>query len=175
MRDEMSRSKGIVPAEAYAEYEQALAAYEKLEIDDDSAQIARNARRPRDEQDQRFWLENMVWDHRFTPDEIRKATGLGLDAIETALTRLNITDATRPPLPKDGPIRVRAVSRRPASAHRLPRRRDRSAARHQDQRLSALGPGQLCRGRCAGGHLLESGAALPGRTRTFRRSGRSRA
>ncbi|MCY2954448.1 MAG: hypothetical protein NTU53_21165 [Planctomycetota bacterium] len=74
--------------------------------EDEAAQIARNARPPRDEADLRFWLQNMVWDHRFTPREICQATGLSLNAIDETLKRLNITQASRPALRKGDSLRV---------------------------------------------------------------------
>jgi len=30
-----------------------------------------NARPPRDDEELRFWLENMIWHHRFTTEEVR--------------------------------------------------------------------------------------------------------
>jgi len=106
MKDEMARSKAIVPLEAYAEYERALAAYERLQVHDDSADVAREARPPRNEADLDYWLRNMLHGHRFTHDEIRRATGLSLDAIAAALKRLNISDSTRPQPSKEAGIRV---------------------------------------------------------------------
>ena len=50
------------------------------------------------------WLENMVWHHRFTADEIRSATGLDAAALKTALTRFNVTPATRPRRPANAPL-----------------------------------------------------------------------
>jgi hypothetical protein len=65
-----------------------------------------NARAPRDEADLRSWLENMVWHHRFTTDEIREATGLSAEAIHEALGRFKISEATRPRRPAGGPLLV---------------------------------------------------------------------
>ena len=47
-----------------------------------------NFRPPKGDADLRYWLDNMVWHHRFTPDEVRNATGMTLDAIEEALGNL---------------------------------------------------------------------------------------
>jgi hypothetical protein len=55
-----------------------------------------NARPPRSEADLRQWLQNMVWYHRFTTDEIRSATGLGESEIAAALKRFDISEANRP-------------------------------------------------------------------------------
>ena len=57
---------------------------------------ADQARRPADDRELRSWLENMVWYHRYTPEEIRSATGLGPDEIAAALERFDIRPATRP-------------------------------------------------------------------------------
>ncbi|HAB15293.1 MAG TPA: hypothetical protein PLX89_03355 [Verrucomicrobiota bacterium] len=47
----------------------------------------------------RGWLENMVWYHRFTPDEVSAATGLNDAAVATTLTRWQIRADTRPKIP----------------------------------------------------------------------------
>ncbi|MCY2953041.1 MAG: CehA/McbA family metallohydrolase [Planctomycetota bacterium] len=106
MKDEMARSKAIVPLEANAEYERALSAYERLQVHDDSADVGREARPPRDAAELDYWLRNMVYGHRFTHDEIRRSTGLSLDAIAEAMKRLNISESTRPQPSKEAGIRV---------------------------------------------------------------------
>lgn len=64
------------------------------------------ARRPVDEADLRAWLENMVWHHRFTTDEIADATGLSrADAIQ-ALQRFDLRPENRPGRPADAPLLV---------------------------------------------------------------------
>src|SRR2546429_161876 len=40
-----------------------------------------NSRQPKSEADLRFWLENMVWYHRFSTAEIKTATGLSKEEI----------------------------------------------------------------------------------------------
>lgn len=67
---------------------------------------ANNARTPRDEADLRYWLENMVWHHRFSTEEIAAATGLSADAIKMAQARLNITPDSKPQRPIDPPLLV---------------------------------------------------------------------
>ena len=49
-----------------------------------------NARPPRNDDDLRFWLENMFWHHRFTPEEASAATGLSVTQIDEARKRLGI-------------------------------------------------------------------------------------
>src|SRR3989442_839276 len=65
-----------------------------------------NARAPANEADLRYWLENMVWCHRFSTGEIKAATGLSEDEIATALKKLNITPASRPGRAADAPLLV---------------------------------------------------------------------
>jgi hypothetical protein len=51
---------------------------------------------PKDDADLRFWMENMVWYHRFTTEEIGAATGLSAREIEDAKQRFGIARNTRP-------------------------------------------------------------------------------
>lgn len=55
-----------------------------------------NARKPTTETELRGWLENMVWYHRFSTEEIRAATGLTPDEIAAALKKFDIRPETRP-------------------------------------------------------------------------------
>ena len=55
-----------------------------------------NVRRPQNEADLRFWLENMVWYHRFNTAEIKAATGLSDDEINAALARFKIGKSNKP-------------------------------------------------------------------------------
>jgi len=55
-----------------------------------------NVRPPKDDEDLKRWLENMVWHHRFSAAEVSAATGLSADDVAEAIQRFNITDATRP-------------------------------------------------------------------------------
>src|SRR5262245_147839 len=64
------------------------------------------ARRPKDDADLRSWLENMVWHHRFSTEEITAATGLTGDEVAAALRRFNITPDTKPRRPADAPLLV---------------------------------------------------------------------
>jgi hypothetical protein len=65
-----------------------------------------NSRPPRSDTDLREWLQNMVWRHRFTTEEIRSATGLTASEISAALKRLDISEATRPKRRADAPLLV---------------------------------------------------------------------
>jgi hypothetical protein len=51
---------------------------------------AANTRPPRNDDELRFWLENMLWHHRFTPEEASAATGLSVVQIDEARKRLGI-------------------------------------------------------------------------------------
>ncbi|MCA9012073.1 MAG: hypothetical protein KDB01_20110 [Planctomycetaceae bacterium] len=50
-----------------------------------------------DETELRFWLENMVWYHRYVREEITQVTGLDESQLKTQLMKFNISEATRPP------------------------------------------------------------------------------
>lgn len=65
-----------------------------------------NARPPHDEKELRYWLQNMIWHHRYTDAEIRAATGLTQDELNAARDRLGIRAENRPPLSDDEPLRV---------------------------------------------------------------------
>jgi hypothetical protein len=65
-----------------------------------------NFRRPADDIELRYWLENMVWYHRFSTAEIAEATGLDLPEIETALKRFDIRPETRPQRAADAVLMV---------------------------------------------------------------------
>lgn len=55
-----------------------------------------NARRPADEASLRRWLENMIWYHRYSDDEIVAATGLTEDEIAAAKSAWNIMPHNAP-------------------------------------------------------------------------------
>jgi len=57
----------------------------KLAADD-----ASNARRPKNDDELRFWLDNMLVHHRFTVEEAAAATSMGAEEITTAAKRLEI-------------------------------------------------------------------------------------
>lgn len=55
-----------------------------------------NFRKPASDADLRYWLENMVWHHRYSNAEITAATGLSADEIEKATKRFGISPDTKP-------------------------------------------------------------------------------
>jgi hypothetical protein len=66
----------------------------------------RNARPPQNENDLHQWLENMVWYHHFSNQEIRQATGLSEEEIARALAKFNITPETKPAPPRGAVLTV---------------------------------------------------------------------
>ena len=65
-----------------------------------------NARRPKDDAELRVWLENMIWHHRYSNDEITAATSLTADEIKAARTKFDIRDDNRPARAENGPLFV---------------------------------------------------------------------
>jgi hypothetical protein len=63
-----------------------------------------NSRRPQGEAELRYWLENMVWHHRFTADEVSQATGMSVDAVESALQDMGIKPEDRPQRREGAPL-----------------------------------------------------------------------
>ena len=55
-----------------------------------------DVRKPADDGELRFWLENMIWYHRFLRDEIGAATELTAGDIDAVLVRFRITPEGRP-------------------------------------------------------------------------------
>jgi len=100
VRDEILRSRGLLPASAIAEYERALAAYESR------LALLADPRPPADEADLRYWLENMVVFHRFTTEEVNAATGLSPAEVSAALRKFGLTGRTPPPRLPGEPLRV---------------------------------------------------------------------
>jgi len=68
-----------------------------------SGKSVSNVRRPTDDNDLRYWLQNMVWHHRYTTAEVRSATGLSAEQVISALRRFDIRKDTKPnPPPGSG-------------------------------------------------------------------------
>ncbi len=70
------------------------------------AEEPNNYRKPVDDDDLRYWVQNMVWYHRFSLAEISSATGLNDSEIESALKRFNINSQNRPKRQKNGSLLV---------------------------------------------------------------------
>jgi len=65
-----------------------------------------NARRPGDEEELEYWLENMVWYHGFSTEEVRAATGLSEKEIVAAQEKFDIWPENRPQRDTDAPLLV---------------------------------------------------------------------
>lgn len=55
-----------------------------------------NSRKPASDDELRYWLEIMVWDHQYSHEEIEAAIGLKQSEIIDAIQRFNITRENRP-------------------------------------------------------------------------------
>ncbi len=66
----------------------------------------RNARRPANDKELRDWLENMIWHHRFTTEEVRLATGSSQGDILAAQKKFNVWPGNRSERDADGPLLV---------------------------------------------------------------------
>ena len=113
VRDQIERSSGTLPPEAIAEYRKALETYERIARDALPAEPRplaggplADVRRPATDGDLRYWLDNMVRFHRFTPVEVSAATGLSLDEVGVALRKFALQDARPPKRSAGEPIRV---------------------------------------------------------------------
>ena len=68
------------------------------------AEPAADVRRPKDEADLRYWLQNMIWHHRFSTDEVTAATGLSGDEIAAAERKFDVFAETKPRRADDTPL-----------------------------------------------------------------------
>jgi hypothetical protein len=71
-----------------------------------AAEPAADVRGPKDEADLRYWLQNMIWHHRFSTDEITAATGLSSGEIAAAQRKFNVSAETKPRRADDAPLLV---------------------------------------------------------------------
>jgi len=78
----------------------------KWEADEEQNSDSGNSRRPHNEDELKYWLENMVWYHRFTNEEIYVATGLREKEIVATLKKFDIRLENRPKRAEDGPLLV---------------------------------------------------------------------
>ena len=72
----------------------------------DSGAPTTNVRTPADDDDLRYWLDNMVSYHRFTTAEVRAATGLSAESVRSALERFEIRVEPPPERPVDSRLLV---------------------------------------------------------------------
>ena len=65
-----------------------------------------NARRPMTPDNVKYWLQNMIWYHRFGTRDVQAATGLKLEAIYAAQETYGINLYTRPERATDAPLLI---------------------------------------------------------------------
>jgi hypothetical protein len=65
-----------------------------------------NHRKPKEDAELRYWLQNMVWHHRYNTTEISDATGLTADEVQAALKRFEIAPETKPKRKPDATLLV---------------------------------------------------------------------
>lgn len=65
-----------------------------------------DGRKPADEADLRYWLQNMIWDHLYSPAEASAATGMSEADVKDAMKRLNILPENAPSHAKDAGLRI---------------------------------------------------------------------
>lgn len=65
-----------------------------------------NSRRPANDGELKFWLENMIWYHHFSSEEITAATGLDAGQIDEATKRLAVTPERKPTRAANAPLLV---------------------------------------------------------------------
>jgi len=63
-------------------------------------------RKPKDDEELRYWLQNMVWYHHCSDEEISRVLGLELVEIQRERARFDISANTRPERPDDAPLLV---------------------------------------------------------------------
>lgn len=63
-------------------------------------------RKPQNDEDLRYWLQNMVWHHHCSDEEIARVLGLELVDIQRERARFDISANTRPDRPADAPLLV---------------------------------------------------------------------
>jgi hypothetical protein len=63
-----------------------------------------NVRKPKSESDLRFWLQNMVWYHHYSPAEVSTVTGLAEKEVSAELKKFEITPEKKPHREKGAPM-----------------------------------------------------------------------
>jgi len=66
--------------------------------------VESNSRRLTGDEETRYWLQNMVWYHHFSLEEVSQATGLDQQDILSLLKKFSITPAHKPVRPADAPL-----------------------------------------------------------------------
>ena len=76
------------------------------ERDDSGASAVPNSRAPSCDEELEYWLENMVWYHGFSTEEVRAATGLTVGEVRAAQERFDVWPGNRPQRGADAPLLV---------------------------------------------------------------------
>lgn len=71
-----------------------------------AAQMLTSYRKPTDDADLAYWLDNMVVHHGFSGQEVSEATGLSLDEVAQAMVRLKVAGRVAPARKPGDPLRV---------------------------------------------------------------------
>lgn len=102
MEDEIARSRAVVPPAALAEYNTALARFERL----DPLPEDRSSTRPAEsDAELRYWLENMTA-HRFSKNQMLAVLNLEPKALDAALQRFEIDNPLAAKRTPDLPLRI---------------------------------------------------------------------
>lgn len=105
--------------------------------DPHAAIVTGDPRRPKDDNELRFWLENMIWHHRFSEEEIAAATGLSTAEIRRAVDRFKINADTKPKRTSSGPLLVLPY---PGGRHPRLGFRDGAVTPQRETKLSVFTP-----------------------------------
>lgn len=114
---ERRRSQGIIPAVATEEYAEAIKFLDVGERYDSHDKerlsgISISERSPSDphpatgNSESRYWLENMVVYHGFSPEEVAAATSMSVNEVKKAIERAGLTGNRLQPVPPGAPLRV---------------------------------------------------------------------
>jgi hypothetical protein len=79
---------------------------EKLETNPEQAEAITDPRKPKTDTALRYWLENMVWHHSFSGEEVVAATGLTSEEIGAAQVKYDISLHNAPQRKPGDPLRV---------------------------------------------------------------------
>src|SRR5688500_11375667 len=63
-------------------------------------------RKPANDAESRQWLENMIWHHRFSIEEVEAATGLNSAEVRAAVERFGLQPEKKPKRAADAPLLV---------------------------------------------------------------------
>lgn len=103
MDEEIARGRGVLSAEALAEYERARDQFAAIEP---RPRDVSEIRKPTDDADLKRWLQSMIWHHGYTLEEQQAVTGMTLADLRAAAQRFDIQPDNRPARSNDAPLLV---------------------------------------------------------------------